>query len=137
MGSVQINPDLEVSFQAILDGLSKSDLQDLELFMAQVSSLIANRKNPSLSKKETELLLKINQSLPEKIVSRYAELLAKSADGTMSEEEHDEALELTPVFEKKNVERLQYLVELASLWETSVDEVMEKLGITPPPAVHA
>lgn len=94
-------------------------------------------KAPSLSKEETRLLLKINEGLPGKKQLRYSELLEKLAREKISRKEHKELLQLTALAEEKNAERLKYLVQLAQLWQTSVGEVMDRLGIKPPPAIHA
>ena len=91
---------------------------------------------PSLSREETGLLLKINEGLPEEVQLRYNELLAKLTSETITEPERQELLELTPRVEAKNAERLQYLVELAQLWSTTVDEAMDRLGIKPPPIIQ-
>ena len=63
---------------------------------------------------------------------KYRKLIKKSVDETLTEEEHRELVELIPVVEAKQVERLKYLVELAQLRTTSVDDLMEQLGISPP-----
>lgn len=91
---------------------------------------------PSLSREETGLLLKINEGLPEEVQLRYNELLAKLTSETITEPERQELLELPPRVEAKNAERLQYLVELAQLWSTTVDEAMDRLGIKPPPIIQ-
>ena len=121
-----------------------SDIQNEELlervraFIKEVEGEIeASEKAPSLSKEETELLLKINEGLPEEVQLRYNELLAKLAGETITDAEHRELMELMPQVEAKSVERLKYLAQLAQLWNTSVDEVMGRLGIKPPPVIHA
>ena len=91
---------------------------------------------PSLSREETGLLLKINEGRPEEVRLRYNELLAKLTSETITEPERQELLELPPRVEAKNAERLQYLVELAQLWSTTVDEAMDRLGIKPPPIIQ-
>ncbi len=137
MPSVQFNSQIKVDFGEILQGLSKLELSDLEQFMAQVSTLVARKKAPSLSKKETELLKKINEGLPEKFQSRYVGLLTKSVNETLTDKEHKEALQMIPIIEKHRVDRLKHLIDLAAIWDTTVDEVMKRLGITPPPTIHA
>ncbi|MCB0556977.1 MAG: hypothetical protein KDD02_25745 [Phaeodactylibacter sp.] len=89
-------------------------------------------KAPSFSREETELFLKINEGLPEEVQLRYNELLEKLADESITEEEHQELIQLIPQVEANNVERLKHLAQLARLWNTSLREVMERLGIKPP-----
>ena len=122
----------------ISDIQSEELLERVRAFIKEVEGEIeASEKAPSLSKEETELLLKINEGLPEEVQLRYNELLAKLAEETITEEEHRELMELMPQVEAKSVERLKYLAQLAQLWNISVDEVMARLGIKPPPVIHA
>ena len=65
------------------------------------------------------------------------QLFTKSVKETISAEERTELLTMVPIAEKWSVERLEYLIELSQLWETSVDEVMKKLNIQTPPVIHA
>lgn len=122
----------------IADIQSEELLEKAKQFLKELESEMKTlNKPPALSKKETELLLKINEGLPEDIQLRYNELLAKLSEETATEAEHQELLQLLPQVEAKSVERLKYLVQLAQLWNTTVDEVMDRLGIKPPPVIHA
>lgn len=121
-----------------------ADIQSEELvdrirqFLKEIEKEMGHSaKATSLSREETELLLKINEGLPEKVQLMYKELLHKLTQETITEPEHQELLQLIPQMEAKSAERLKYLVQLAQLWNTSVDEVMDRLGIKPPPVIHA
>ena len=83
------------------------------------------------------MILKINEELPAAIQVRYNELLQKSVNHRLIPSEQAELLKLTPIVEAKSVERLKYLHQLSLLWNTSIDEVMNKLQIKPPPVIHA
>ncbi len=96
-----------------------------------------SEKAPSLSKEETNLLLKINEGLPEATQLRYNDLLKKLTQGRLTEMERQEFLQLTSLVEAKSAERLKNLVQLARLWNTTAEEVMDRLGIKPPPVIHA
>jgi len=137
MDSVQINSELKLSFQEILNGLSKSEVPDLERFMEKLSTIVAQRKSPHLSKKETDLLKKINKGAGEEFMKKYLDLSAKVQNETITESEHKELLQMIPVVENHRIERLQSLIDLAGLWEMSLNDTMKKLGITPPPPMHA
>jgi hypothetical protein len=121
----------------IADIQSEQLLEQLWEFLNREEKEGGKRKKvSSLSEREADLLLKINEGLPEPIQWRYNELLAKSLQKEMSQAEHEEFLGLISEAEAKSVERLKHLVELAELWNMSVDEVMKRLGITPPPVIH-
>lgn len=117
----------------ILDTQSEELLERAMQFLKEEEREIdASQKAPSLSKEETELFLKINEGLPEEVQMRYNELLEKLADESITEEEHQELIQLISQVEAKNAERLKHLAQLARLWNTSLREVMERLGIKPP-----
>ncbi len=119
----------------IADIQSESLLERIRQFLQEIER---EEKSPvpSLSREEAELLVKINEGLPEDAQLRHNELLAKSADETLTESEHRELLRLNAKAEAQSAERLTYLLQLAALWDTSVDEVMERLGIQPPEVIH-
>ena len=81
------------------------------------------------------MITKINEGLPEGAQHRYGELFQKSVSGSLSESEHKEFLSLATKSEEKQTERLSHLLELAALWNMSVDEVMKKLDIQVPPVI--
>ena len=90
---------------------------------------------PSLSPEEAALFVKINEGLAEPTQLRYKELLAKSAEETLTEPERQELLRLHAQVEAQSAQRLSHLLQLAALWNTPVDEVMERLGIQPPEVI--
>jgi hypothetical protein len=122
----------ELSFDELLKAVEQLSLSDLEQLMSQVIALQAQRKARSLSKAETELLLKINQGLPPDVQQRLNELVAKRQAETLSFEEHQELLQLTDQIEKSDAKRVQYLTELARLRGASLTALMKELGIHPP-----
>lgn len=119
----------------ITDIQSEELLERLKLFLQETGEP-TGKKAPVLTEAESRLLLKINEGLLEEVQLRYHELTTKSVEETLTEEEHQELLGLIPQVEAKSAERLKYLIELATLWKVSVDEVMARLGITPPPVIH-
>ncbi|MEM7372961.1 MAG: hypothetical protein AAF587_30345 [Bacteroidota bacterium] len=112
------------------------DKKLLNKAMKILSQAHTSKPVSSLAPKETELLLLINEGLPEDVQARYNDLLQKSVEKILTEEEEVELLEMLPSIEAKTAERLGYLVELAGLWNTTIDGVMDRLGITPPPVLH-
>lgn len=96
-----------------------------------------SNNSSSFSEEESYLITRINEGLPESVQLKYNDLLAKSVQTALLPEEHQELLALIPKVEAQTLERLKYLMQLAKLWDTSVDEVMSRLKITPPPVVYA
>ncbi len=129
MSAIQIQA--QVSPNELLRGVEQLNLPELEDFVQQVVALYAQRKAPSLSKSEAELLLKINQRLPSDMQLRYDTLVSKRKAETLTPDEHQELLDLIDQIEKADVERVQYMVDLAQLRGISLTALMQDLGIGP------
>lgn len=125
---VKINAQ-NLGLDEILAGVAQLDTPELENFMQEVSSIVAHRKAPSLSKQEEVLLNVINRGMPADWVRRYKKLHGKMRDGTLTEEEYKELLIMVETIEEKNVERLQALIGLAQLRKVSLDKLMNQLGL--------
>jgi hypothetical protein len=124
--------EAQVSSDELLKAVGQLSLPDLERFVFDVITLQARRKAPSLSQTETELLLKINQSMPPELRQRLGDLMAKRQAETLSPEEHKELLRLTEQVEKLEAQRIEYLAELARIRETNLSALMKALGIRTP-----
>jgi hypothetical protein len=133
MSTVQVQS--QVSLDELLNGVGQLSLPELERFVTQAIALLAQRKSPSLSKDEAELLVKVNQGLSLDIQKRYDELVAKRKVEELTPDEHQELLNLIDEIEKADAERAKHLVELARLRGTSLAAVMEDLGIRAPTCV--
>ena len=120
----QVTPD------ALLQAVGQLNAADLERVTAQVLRLQAQRKASSLSSRETELLLKINQGTPEAANARYQALQSKRQE--LTAEEHRELSRLINQREKLQAQRLESLAELARLRNTTLRGVMKQLGIQSP-----
>jgi hypothetical protein len=81
---------------------------------------------------ESELLLKINQGIPPDLQRRYHELIARRRAESLSEDEYGELLRLTDQVEAIEVQRVEYLAELARLRKKLLTDVMKDLGIRAP-----
>ena len=82
---------------------------------------------------ETHHLQKINRGLPAGVDRRFRELVAKRRADSLTASEHDELLELTGDVEKLQAERVKHLIDLARIRGTPLPELMDELGIDPPP----
>ncbi len=127
MPTVQVKANL--STDDLMQAVKQLGSSELEKFVWQIIALQAHRKAPSLSKNESELLLKINQGVPVDIQKRYDELIAKRQSETLTPDEYDELSRLTDQVEKLDAKRMEYLKELAHIRQTSLTELMEELNI--------
>jgi hypothetical protein len=133
MPTIEIRPGTKVEIEEILAGVSHLNTEELEKFVEQVLALRAKRISPSLSKEEAILLKMINRGLPPEKRKRFALLETKRSSGSLTEEEHQELIALSDQLEQLNVDRVQYLGQLASLRGVSVRALMKQLGIRPAP----
>lgn len=81
------------------------------------------------SKKDSDLLLRINRNLPDKQRERIRELTDKLEFESITDKEQSELLRLTDKAEQLQAERLQAVLELAKLRSVSVETVMKQLGV--------
>lgn len=101
------------------------------LTVKQALQELVEPKTLRLSKKETELFLRINQTLPPEKQQRYDELKKKRRDETLTPAEHTELLQFVSEIETIWADRLQAVIALAKLRRVTPQELMKQLGIEP------
>lgn len=127
-----VQVEARLSTDELLKAVGQLSRPELEQFAVQIITLRAQRRAPSLSQAEAELLLKINQGLPPEVQKRYNELVVKRRAESLTPDEYDELLRLTDQAENLEARRMEYLAELARLRQTSLVKLMKNLGIRPP-----
>lgn len=124
-----IEMKMEVSLPVLLKGVEQLSTPELENFVAEVLSIQAKRRAPSLPKEEAVLLQKINQDLPVATQQRFDYLNERRRDETLTDEEHQELLALIEQIEESDVQRVKYLGQLAQLRNVSLAVLMKQLGL--------
>ena len=122
----------EVSRDALLEAVEQLSPPELDQFVAEVLKLRSRRGPARLAATESELLPRINQGFPEGLRDRYAELIARRRDESLTPEEHQELLRLTAEAERIEGDRLSALAELARLRGIPLRALMDDLGIPTP-----
>lgn len=122
----------QLSADQVLHALATLPLAEFEQFAQQVLALRLRRNATVLSASESELLVKINQGLPAELQQRYADLIAKREASSLTSEEYTALLHLTDEIEQREAERLECLAALAGIRQTTVGQLMDDLGLTPP-----
>jgi hypothetical protein len=126
---LKMQVELQLSSEDLLKVVEQLNQANLKVFIAQVIALQAQRNAPSLQQQESELLLKINQSIPLDIQKYYNDLIDKRDAETLTDDEYRELLHLTEMIEKQQAQRIEYLIELAKLRGISLNTLMGNLGI--------
>ncbi|ACB54120.1 unknown [Crocosphaera subtropica ATCC 51142] len=121
----------QLSQEDLLAAVQQLSLSELDGFLQEIITLKAKHQAPSLSSDETELLLKINQGLSSDIQTRYQLLIQKRDNETLTEQEYNELLQLTSLFEDHQAKRLESLARLAQLRQVPLSNLMTQLGIKP------
>jgi len=135
---IDSNNNPEKKIEQLLQEIAKLNIPDLDTFKAKFDKLFNKKKTPAYSKKEKELIEKIKNGGPsKKIYDRHLELLKKSVQGVITDAENQEALKLVPIFDKWTLERVQLMLELAKLWDVSLEDVRKRLKIKPAEIVYA
>ena len=92
----------------------------------------AEQDVPHLSKAESELMQKINEGLPVETWRQYHALIVKRDAGTLTAEEQKVLVGIVDQVEIAHARRLGYLLQLATLRETTLSAIMDALGIVKP-----
>jgi hypothetical protein len=86
----------------------------------------------SFSNTETELLQQINLGLSQETWQQYHQLIAKRRSETLLPVEQETLIRITDEIEITNARRMSALVKLAQYRETSLETLMDELGIKAP-----
>ena len=122
----------QLSFDQLLEAVRQLNPTELDRFQQRVLQLRASKHNASLSKWESDLLIKINSVSSPQQNSRYQTLLTKRRDESLTESEYEELIALGDQYEQQNAERIKHLAQLAEIKEISVTDLMDQLEIPQP-----
>lgn len=134
MTTVQLKSEIKIEINELIGGVAQLETQEIEQLLSTLSLMLAQRKVPSLPARESTLLQKIGEGLPDNIQHRYDDLQRKLLAAQLTDDEHEELLNLIDIAEQADADRLQALIELAQLRAVTLDQVINQLGIHPPPA---
>jgi hypothetical protein len=128
-----IHFEAEGSRESLLKAVDQLNSTELDEFVQEVLNLRARRRPPDrLPSSESKLLARINDGLSDGLRIRYAELISHREQEILTSEEHDELLRLTEEVERREVDRLSALAELAQSKGVPLPALMLSLGIPSP-----
>jgi hypothetical protein len=133
--TLELPPELE---KGLKEAAAKAGSEPIGFVTKAVQEHLSKTEgvsNPHLSKYESDLLLAINQSFNRVHWQHYFELIDKRDAETITMDELNELIGITNGIEEANAKRLQFLIELAQLRNTTLDKLMDKLDLRP--ARHA
>ena len=131
MPIIRINA--KFSFNQVVNAVKQLPETEREKLLYQIAAVRPLYEDHRLPPDESELLIKINQGIPEKLQRKYNELLHKRDEKTLTNDEYEELLRLTDQMEILDAKRIEHLTELANIRNKPLVLLMDELGIKPPP----
>jgi small subunit ribosomal protein S19 len=104
---------------------------EFQVFVGEVLAMRARRVAPIATAAESDMLVRINEALPEDRARRLELLQAKRDTETLTNEEHQELIRLSDESEELVAKRLEALAELASIRGSTLVDTMRALALTP------
>jgi hypothetical protein len=126
--ALDIPPEIEAQArQAAAEQGKRLETYILELIQHAVTTPSGDASG--LPMREAELLQQINQGLAPATWQRYHDLRARRQAHTLTPDEQQELIAITDEREQANVQRVAALIRLAQLRQTSVNALMDDLGL--------
>ena len=125
--------DLPPEMESKMREVAQAEGLDVATLVRETMAARLREYNPARGLTEADLLTRINRGFPEVFWDRYRQLIARHRAESMTPEEQQEAIGMSDELEAWRVERLQYLIKLAEMRHTSVDALMQKMGLRPIP----
>ena len=123
---------LHIDSQSLLNNAAQMPVLELERFLREANALLFRKKIKDKKLRERQLLYKINSTILNSFqIARYHTLSEKLHLGTIEDIETLEFEELANQEEKLRNQRVKYMIELSQISETTLLQVMERLGLTP------
>jgi len=110
--------------------MARLTARQLETVIERAALLRLQKRKLVLPARESDLLRAINLGLSAQKSARLERLQKKLRQETMSRREQEQLLRLTDELERLASKRLEALIELAGLRQTSVSELMSDMGLT-------
>ena len=127
---LELPPQIESQVREV----AQAEGVEVSALMSEAAEAYLRRYDPARPVTETDLLARINQTgLPEAFWERYRTLAAKRRAETLTRKEQQELIDLSDQMEARRVERLRHLVTLAEMRQTSVDAMIDELGLRSEP----
>jgi len=126
--TVTLAPELEtqVRYAAKQEGVAT------DTYVSKVLQHHLQQQHVTVSEAEEKLLQQINVGLSEETWQRYHQLAAKLEAETLQADEQQELSQITTELENANVRRIDALIKLALLRNTTLDVLIDELVIRPP-----
>lgn len=125
-----VQSSIELSFEQLAHAIDQLSQSERQILLQQVNQIRPLYEEHCASEKEAELLLKINQYIPNKLQQRFNVLFAKRDARTLTPTEYEELLRLTDEIECLDAQRMELIIALAELRGQPLVLLLEELGVS-------
>lgn len=119
----------KVTTEVVLNALEQMVTEDLEAVISKARIVRAEHFMPHLSIEEEKLFARIYTSFSSDLRKRYNQLNKLCSAEKLSDAEHQELIALSDDLEIKHADRLNALIELSQLRDTTLPSLLESLGV--------
>ncbi len=128
--TIQLSPELQHRLQQRADKAGLKIDRFINQLLEEKTTTKAKEKQ-DVKKREALLLRKINKGFNIEFWEKYATLVKKRNEASLSQSEYQALLQLSNQIEEANATRIKYLAQLAALRKMDLDDLMKSLGIAP------
>lgn len=125
--TVTLAPELETQVRSV----AKQEGLTADTYVGRLLQRDLYQRRVTVSEAEANLLQQINIGMPEEMWQRYHLLIAKLEDETLQPDEQQELAQIIDQREEANVHRIDALIKLAQLRSTTLNALIDELGIRP------
>lgn len=125
--TVTLAPELETEARSV----AKQEGLTTDTYLGKLLQRDLYQRRVTVSETEENLLWQINIGLSEQSWQRYHLLITKLEAETLQPDEQQELSQLVEQREEANVRRIDALIKLAQLRNTTLDALIDELGVRP------
>lgn len=136
MKAIQTNIG-KIDVQEFLNAIAEEKIFDIEQLMKQIKQILDQKKSPDFLKKEQTLIDKIqNGGLSKESWESYYMLADKSDKKNLTASEKTQFQAIVKTIRQWELERIKFMLDLAELWNVSLEEVQGYFEIVPQENTH-
>ena len=127
--TLQITPELESKVRTAASRIGVSP----DAYVTKIIKQYVDDPQPTADKEsETTLLQQINIGFPPEFWQQYHQLVEKRQAEQLTPAEQHALIQFSDQIEMANVQRMKALIQLSQMRQTSLEDLMDTLGIKPP-----
>jgi hypothetical protein len=123
--------EVQISPEQVLSAVAKMSEGDLDAFVGQILQIRGQRQAPNVSAAEADLLQKITHCIPQKLQTRFNELVKQRQANTIDDASLQELRDLSNQIENLEADRIRQLAQLAQLRSVSIEDLIQQLHLIP------